>query len=89
MTLDSYYFPMTPERDRHNRMQAAEKIRQRSKANREAWEELPGLEGLEGRELLAWFRTEGADRLLIIAQSRPDVARALVVKYGELVRRYG
>ena len=87
--MNDYRFPMTPERDRRNRRAAAQLIQQRSKENRESWETLPGMQGLEGRKLLEWFRLEGADRLLLIGQSRPDVARAMVVKYGELVRRYG
>lgn len=82
------YFPLEQKRDVKVRAAVSERLAARSKANHEAWELLPGMKLLSGRERLAWYETKDENYWQGIALTHPAEAHASLLDFASLAREY-
>lgn len=85
MTL---YFPLGQKRDVKVRAAVSERLAARSKANHEAWELLPGMKLLSGRERLAWYEAKDEAYWGALAATHPMEAHATLLDFASLAREY-
>ena len=82
------YFPLEQKRDVKVRAAVSERLAARSKANHEAWELLPGMKLLSGRERLAWYETKDETYWGQLAATHPMEAHATLLDFAQLARQY-